>query len=100
MEIPFASIHINRYSGAKRQKVQSACTFSYVPLLQTLSQLLQNKDVQNEMHIPRCRDDRHLYDFQSGSAWKEHPLFTVHQDTLQIIAYYDELEVTNQLDHM
>ena len=32
-----------------------------------------------------------------GSLYKNHPLFAAHPDALQIILYYDDLEVCNPL---
>ena len=97
MEVPFARCHVNRYSGTKRQKVQSVCTFSYVPLLQTLQQLLSNKDIQNELEMSQTVDSPHYHDYCSGSVWREHQLFRGKPHALQIIAYYDELEVVNPI---
>ena len=48
-EVPFATVHVNRFSGAKRQKVASVCSFLYVPLLQTLEQLLKNAELRAEV---------------------------------------------------
>ena len=88
---------MNRYSGAKRQKVRSVQTFCYVPQLQTLAQLLQNDDIQKELQASQNRDATIFSDFSSGSVWEEHPLFSDKPEALQIVAYYDELVIVNPI---
>ena len=96
MEIPFESIYRNRFSGAKRQKVKSRTFFYYIPLYDTLNNLLQHIDVQRELRIEHDSQGL-IQDFCDGSSFKNHPLFSNDPDALQIIAYYDELEVTNPI---
>ena len=43
------------------------------------------------------RTDSYLADFCDGSFFKTHPLFQMYPDALQLILYYDELEVCNPL---
>lgn len=43
------------------------------------------------------RSDDYLSDFCDGSLFKNHPLFQTHPDALQLIIYFDELEVCNPL---
>jgi len=38
-----------------------------------------------------------LNDFCDGEAFSSHPLFSVQNNSLQIMLYYDELEVCNAL---
>ena len=38
-----------------------------------------------------------LYDFCDGELYKQHLLFSAVKDALQIVIYYDEVEVTNPL---
>ena len=46
-------------------------------------------------------DHRHsggvLCDYCDGEAYKSHPLYSTHVNSLQILLYYDELEVCNPL---
>ena len=95
IEIPFENLYINRFSGAKRQKVQSIRSFMYIPLFDSLSQLFQNKEVLREIHTVRPSDSMLLKDYSDGSLCKNHPLIAEDDRALQIIAYFDELEVTN-----
>ena len=55
IEISFDNVYINRFSGSK-QKVQSACTFFYLPLADSLTQLLRNEEVLKEIHTVRSND--------------------------------------------
>ena len=95
IEIPLDNIYINCFSGVKRRKVHSTRTFLYVPLFDTLSQLLQNKEILSEITRIRHSDQMTMKDFSDGSVYKNHPLFSSDHQALQIIAYFDELEVTN-----
>lgn len=97
IEISFDNVYINRFSGSKRQKVQSACTFFYVPLADSLAQLLRNEEVLKEIHTVRSKNDMFLRDYCDGSFCKNHPLFSDEDTALQIVAYFDELEVTNPI---
>lgn len=38
-----------------------------------------------------------LRDYVDGSVFKEHELFAVKRDALQVLFYYDEVEVCNPL---
>ena len=96
IEISFDNVYINRFSGSKRQKVQSACTFFYVPLADSLAQLLRN-EVLKEIHTVRSNNDMFLRNYCDGSFRKNHPLFSDEDTALQIVAYFDELEVTNPI---
>ena len=43
------------------------------------------------------RGDEYVGDFCDGKLYKEHELFRHHPQALQIIAYFDEVEVCNPL---
>ncbi len=45
----------------------------------------------------RSTSDGFLTDYCDGSFFKSHPLFSVCPHALQIIAYFDELEICNPL---
>ena len=38
-----------------------------------------------------------LLDYCDGEAFQSHPLFSLHANSLQIMLYFDELEVANPL---
>lgn len=42
-------------------------------------------------------DDNVLSDFCDGSFFKDHPLYSIDTHALQIVAFFDELEVINPI---
>ena len=44
-----------------------------------------------------CRYDGLIGDYCDGEAFKSHPLFSKDPHALQILLYYDDLEITNPL---
>lgn len=87
------------FTGPKRRQVLRYDAYYYVPLLKTLGLLLQDESIQEE--IRRCknraRDDNYLEDFCDGSVYRNHDIFSSSPLALQIIGYYDELEISNPL---
>ena len=70
--------------------------FYYVPIMETLKRILVHPEVQQELQFDHsCLDN--LSDFCDGSTFKRSELFNSNKNALQIIAYYDELEVCNPL---
>ena len=56
--------------------------------------------VYNIMQVFKQRDpsqNGYLYDYCDGEIYKNHPLFSTHQDALQLIIYFDEIETANPL---
>ena len=51
--------------------------------------------VYNIMQVFKQRDPSH--DYCDGEIYKNHPLFSTHQDALQLIIYFDEIETANPL---
>ena len=76
--------------------IQRCDKFYYVPILETLKIILCNKGMLHEVLSSR-QADSYLNDFCDGTLFKSHPLFSIDQQALQIIAYFDELEVANPL---
>ena len=68
-----------------------------MPILENLKGLMQNDDVIEQiMHPPMCPSGI-LNDFRDGNILKNHPLFSEHDSSLQILLYYDEFEVVNPI---
>lgn len=89
---------MNRFSGTKRRKVSVSSKFYYVPVLDSLRNLLQLDDFLAEVLNPHAQStDDQLGDFCDGSLFKTHPLFSEDPYALQVIPYYDELEVVNPI---
>ena len=63
----------------------------------TLTKLLECPNILQE--IEHCHDsgDKILWDMCDGSVFKSHPIFQQDRKALQVIAYFDELELCNPL---
>lgn len=97
-EIPFGEpFYANQFTGPKRRKVQRNDVFYHVSLLDTLKALLSVHEIQAEVLNPHPADGNKLSDFCDGSIFKSHPLFGTDPNALQIIGYYDEIEVVNPI---
>lgn len=92
-----SSQYVTQLSGAKRKKVLTRDTFCYIPILSTLKQILQVQCVHDEILKPVQKDDDLLHDFSDGALFKQHAFFKTHPQSLQIVAYYDEVETCNPL---
>jgi hypothetical protein len=68
-----------------------------IDLLQSLQLLLDCRHVADQVLESHAREDGYLADICDGSLYKSHPLFSTHPTALQILFYYDELEVCNPL---
>jgi len=81
--------YVNRFSGKKWQKVLCSDKFYYIPLLETLKQLLSHPDILKELHSSRQNGEL-LSDFCDGTVYKQHSLFQSDPHSIQVIAYYDD----------
>ena len=89
----------SRFSGAKQRLVQKQDSFQYVSLLDSLKALLCDDEIHSQVDTcnSRIHQDGRIEDFCDGELFKSHVLFSKDPKALQIIAYYDELEVCNPL---
>ena len=72
--------------------------FYYVSLLDSLANIIKLEDFQAEVLNPHGNhSDDLLGDFCDGSLIKSHPIFSSDPHALQVVAYYDELEVVNPI---
>ena len=84
-------------SGAKRRQVLRQKNFYYIPLYDSLRLLLQNDVISHHIRNLHSSTDHILRDFCDGAHFLEHELFSVDPTALQIVGYYDELEICNPL---
>ena len=91
------SRYVTRLTGSKRRKTLTRDKFYYVPLLETLKQLVQIEFVRNEILSRPSNNDANLHDLSDGSVFKEHEFFNSNHHALQIVAFYDEVESCNPL---
>ena len=72
--------------------------FYYVPLLDSLANILKLEDFQAEILNPHANHSGDpLGDFCDGTLCRSHPMFSSDPYALQVVAYYDELEVVNPI---
>ena len=92
-------MHNPRFTGERREFSLKYDTYQYVPLLKSLRQLLRDPSVQNEINqcSKRIHSNGVLEDFCDGELFQSHPLFSQNPNALQIIAYFDEVELCNPL---
>ena len=64
---------------------------------ETLCKLLQFSDVRREIESFHGSEDDTLSDICDGAVFKTHPLFSSDKQAIQIIAYFDEIELCNPL---
>lgn len=84
--------------GPKRQLCEKDDTLIYIPILDSLQQLLSNSSIADIItsHPSYCKEGI-LYDICDGQCFKNNPIFQEHPNALQIILYHDEVEICNPL---
>lgn len=98
VEIKVGSAHyVTQFSGSKRRKVLKRDTFQYIPVEDTLKKILQLPDIVHEIDNFHGSEYDTLTDICDGSVFKTHPTFKLDKQAIQIIAYYDEVELCNPL---
>lgn len=82
---------------SSKRLVKTDLFFYYVPLLDSLKQLLAQKDVIECINEAKpFRTNGFIKDFNDGSYLHSHPIFS-NTHNLQIILYYDDVEICNPL---
>lgn len=72
-------------------------TFQYVSVKKTLGTVLSNPVILAEVNATSPSTDGVKRRYCDGAQFREHPLFTVCPDALQIALFFDEYEVTNPI---
>lgn len=73
-------------------------SFYYIPLIQSLKQLLRNSRIFSMVStVPQRSREGFLYDFTDGALFTSHPLYSQRPNALQILLYSDEIEICNPL---
>ena len=92
-------MYVPRFSGEKRELVPRWDTIQYVPILRTIEKLFDDEGIVDQiLSFPkRIRNDNKMEDFCDGALYENHPIFSTDPLALQIIAYYDEVELCNPL---
>ncbi|RUM28373.1 MAG: hypothetical protein DSY42_08510 [Aquifex sp.] len=81
--------------GVDQYGTPSSC--QYVPVLETLKDLLQYEDVYSEVVNGHRSKNTILRDLCDGSVIANNPLFSADPTALQLMLYYDEFTVVNPL---
>ena len=91
--------HESVFTGPKRQLVEKQDAYQYVPLLSFLRSLLSDPSIidQVEHCQSHVRSDGVIEDVCHGSVFQTHPLFSSDPSAVQIIAFFDKLELCNPL---
>ena len=87
---------IRTKKGGKRIICEKDETFIYVPILESLQQLLSNNRIASMvLEKPKpCRPGV-LDDIQDGDIYQNDEYFDEHENILVLVLYHDELEVSN-----
>ena len=89
--------YTRQFSGGKRKLVLKTDTFHYIPVEETLKKLLQCPDILNQIKNFHGSSNHLLKDMCDGSVFQNHPVFSSDKQALQIIPYFDEVELCNPL---
>lgn len=72
--------------------------FIYIPILESLKQMLSNERISSMvLRKPICCDNGVFYDIQDGTIYQNDEFFKQHDNALSLVLYHDELEVCNPL---
>ena len=74
-------------------------TMQYVPILETLEQLLQHDDIFAQVVTSHQSKDNVLRDLCDGQYFRQNPLFSTDPSALQIMLYFDEFTSVNPIGH-
>ncbi|KAJ8310002.1 hypothetical protein KUTeg_011867 [Tegillarca granosa] len=89
--------HISRRMG-KHQMQREDITFSYIPMIQSIQQFLQNEQISDcVFQKPLFSPLGFMCDLVNGTIFKHHDLFVEKNNALRIVLYYDDLEICNPL---
>lgn len=98
VEIKLGDCYDSQGYGDNRTKVIGYDSFQYVPLFDSLASLLNDRSIYDEIvNVRNASSSELLSDFCDGSLFKTHPIFSTDPHALQIILYYDELEIANPI---
>jgi hypothetical protein len=88
--------------GNKQQMCETDDTMVYIPILESIEQLLSNPRIYDLVRNPLTTSKEGiLYDIRDGVCWKSNPIFQLNADGLQVVLYHDEVELCNPLgSHM
>lgn len=82
----------------KTKVIKCEHVFYNIPFIQSLTQLLNQKDVMMCVNNPKpLREGGYFNSYGDGNYVKSHPIFKDDKQALMIIVYYDDVEIANPL---
>jgi hypothetical protein len=97
-EVSLGKKLVRKKKGQKLIISEKDETFIYIPILESLNQLLSNKRIAAIiLRKPKLCEAGVMYDICDGSIYRNDEYFKEHPDALVLILYHDELEVCNPL---
>ena len=84
--------------GRKQVITEAQDTFIYIPIIESLRQLLKDSRMRNEfLQEPQTCESDILFDFQDGELYQNDQYFKDHKQAIALIIFHDEIEVCNPL---
>uniref|UniRef100_A0A7M5VG98 C2H2-type domain-containing protein n=1 Tax=Clytia hemisphaerica TaxID=252671 RepID=A0A7M5VG98_9CNID len=84
--------------GSKQVIAEDQDTFIYIPIIESLHQLLKDSMMRKELlREPQASAKDVLFDFQDGELFQNDKYFQDHKDAIALIIFHDEIEVCNPL---
>ena len=97
-EISLGKVLVRKKKGQKLVISEKDETFIYIPILESLKQLLSNKRIAAIiLRKPKLCEAGVMYDICDGSIYQNDEYSKEHPDALVLILYHDKLEVCNPL---
>ncbi|XP_066911641.1 uncharacterized protein [Clytia hemisphaerica] len=98
IEIILGSILVRKRKKNQRFVTQKNETMMYIPILETLEQMLSNKKIFSVISKPTHQTGNgYFYDIFDGSVYTSDQYFKDHPSALAIILFHDEVEICNPL---
>ena len=67
----------------------------YIPILKTLHFIYSHPNIKEMVQADSSPEDAGLKDFCDGELFKSHPLFSKHNNAIQIQLFYYDFETSN-----
>ncbi|XP_062499071.1 uncharacterized protein LOC134176418 [Corticium candelabrum] len=88
---------VRKYCGGSSSLVSKGHYCYDVDFLKSLESLLQIDELLEQIENPHFNESDVMADMCDGEAFRSHPLYGIDPQALQVILYYDDLEICNPL---
>ena len=101
--LPFREVFLGnkmkyKKKGHKQIITEAQDTFIYIPIIESIQQLLKDSKMRNELlREPQTCENGVLFDFQDGELFQNDQYFKDHKEAIALIIYHDEIEVCSRL---